>query len=176
MFEPLSAIPGLGFQERQDLVRAFVRSNKQNLLSVVDFPEEQYSRNIVFKNQGIEVMLTGWKPLRECWPHDHGGSHGLVYLIEGTALNTIYDINNGKLKKVTAKEFQSENFISMPEVYIHSMKNNSQNKRMVEMHLYWPSFSSMKIYDREKSIMYEVKGTCGAWEPREEEIIRSEHF
>ncbi len=34
----------------------------------------------------------------------------------------------------------------------------------------------MKIYDPEKRVVYEVKETCGTWQPREDEIINKESF
>lgn len=105
-----------------------------------------------------------WSDL-ECAPHDHGDSHGWIQVLNGTSINSVYEVKNNKLPKELFKEYhQQGQLFFAPKKGVHKMQADDPDG-LVTLHLYSPPISEMKVYDLEKCAACVVSDDCGAWWP-----------
>ena len=135
----------------------------------IDFP---YSRTLLYKSEHIEVLGMSWAHDRQCAPHDHGQSWGLVKILEGRATHAIYSLKGGipVLRIRSLKEAGTTLFA--PKGMIHSMGNPSSN-RLITLHVYTPEITNMMVYDIPRCAACIVADDCGAWWPAtQRQIVR----
>lgn len=114
----------------------------------------------------------GFHPLRECPPHDHGGSDGLVLVCSGTAEHRIYRREGGNLTLVERTLDRAGSILDVPIDCVHAMGNPGPEP-LVTLHLYWPPIKRMTVFDIENRKVYEVNGAAGAWLPIAPETLIS---
>ncbi|MGV2941650.1 cysteine dioxygenase family protein [Mesobacillus sp. LC4] len=126
-----------------------------------------YYRKLLYKSEDVELLVMNWSDL-ECAPHDHGNSHGWIYVLNGTSINSVYEAKNNKLPKELFKEYhhQGQLFFA-PKKGVHKMQAGT-TEGLVTLHLYSPPISGMKVYDLEKCAACIVSDDCGAWWPDEQ--------
>ena len=126
-----------------------------------------YYRKLLYKSEDVELLVMNWSDL-ECAPHDHGDSHGWIQVLNGTSINSIYEVNGNTLPKEVFKEYQHQGkFFYAPQKGVHKMQADGA-RALVTLHLYSPPISGMKVYDLEKCAVCVVSDDCGAWWPEEQ--------
>ncbi len=120
-----------------------------------------------------EVMLARWNPGEECWPHDHGGASGVVFILQGEAIVNEYKYIGRELcyePSVTERRFKAGEGNLVEKTTIHSMRSIG-DKELVSLHVYLPEPEKIWIYDTKgKERLLIDRG--GAFAPRDERAIR----
>jgi cysteine dioxygenase len=133
-----------------------------------------YSRKIIYNGVLGDVMVAHWPAGAHCKPHDHGGAHGLVTVLQGEFFEQPY--RAGKNFSALGKEqrFALGDIEAVIPTEIHSLRATGEG---ITLHLYSPPVRGMKVYDEEERIVYTVADNCGAWIPSEKSLIlRRESF
>jgi cysteine dioxygenase len=126
-----------------------------------------YYRKLLYKSEDVELLVMNWSDL-ECAPHDHGDSHGWIHVLNGTSVNSVYEVNGNSLPNELFKEYYNQGQLFFaPKKGIHKMQADS-SVGLVTLHLYSPPISGMKVYDLEKCAACIVSDDCGAWWPDEQ--------
>ncbi|WLR54760.1 cysteine dioxygenase family protein [Mesobacillus subterraneus] len=121
-----------------------------------------YYRKLLYKTEDVELLVMNWSDL-ECAPHDHGDSHGWIQVLNGTSINSVYEVIDNSLPKELFKEYHHQGkFFYAPQKGVHKMQADAA-KGLVTLHLYSPPISGMKVYDLEKCAVCVVSDDCGAW-------------
>lgn len=122
-----------------------------------------------------EVMLARWKSGEECWPHDHGGSSGVVFILQGEARINEYIFSGGELRydpSVTEKHLKTGDYGLVDKTTIHSMRSVG-HEELVSLHVYLPEPEHIWIYDM-KGLQRMLINRGGAFTPRDEAAIREQ--
>ncbi|RAL26936.1 cysteine dioxygenase [Thermoflavimicrobium daqui] len=131
-----------------------------------------YGRNIIYKNDTVEVVVNNWANRFACAPHDHGKSFGWIYFVYGDALHEIYTLDQKEVLTHTATRIEKEGtaFLETSQL-IHSIENPSEQDMLVTFHVYSPPIKDMKVYNLEKCLGCIVSEKCGAWWPDEQREV-----
>ena len=151
-----------------------------------DFIRDPYQRYpLLSRNEGplnvtgspsqldCEVMLARWKHGEECWPHDHGGSSGVVFILQGEASVNEYIFSNRELRfdpSVTEKRLKAGEGSIVERTTIHSMRSIGAEE-LVSLHVYLPEPGSIWIYDTKGRERLSIQ-RGGAFSPRDDSAIR----
>lgn len=123
-----------------------------------------YGRRLLLQTPAVEVLVMGFRAGRECPPHDHGGSDGLVLVCAGTAEHCLYRCEAAELKLLERTREPVGSILDAPVDCIHAMGNPGPES-LVTLHVYWPPIERMIVFDIESRKIYEVNGKAGAWLP-----------
>lgn len=125
-----------------------------------------YYRRLLYQNDEVELLVMNWSQL-ECAPHDHGNSQGWIQVLNGSSLNSVYEVNEKGLPSELFEEYhQKGKLFYAPIKGVHKMKA-AGGSDLVTLHLYSPPISGMKVYDLQKCSVCIVSDDCGAWWPEE---------
>lgn len=140
----------------------------EEIRSELDSPgDKPYYRKLLYQDDEVELLVMNWSEL-ECAPHDHGSSHGWIQVLNGTTVNTIYEVSENQLPKELFTEYQEQGkFLFAPKKSVHKMKD-AGGTDLVTLHLYSPPITGMKVYDLETCAACVVSDDCGAWWPEEQ--------
>jgi cysteine dioxygenase len=133
-----------------------------------------YSRKIIYGGSEGESMIAHWPAGSVCWPHDHGEAWGAVLVLEGKVFEREF-ILAGELRESGEERVYGAGEAALVRPGgIHGMR---AEPRSITLHLYAPPIREMKVYDQRSRLIYTVADDCGAWVPREPNlIVRRETF
>lgn len=133
---------------------------------------EAYGRKVLFQNSEIEVMLACWSYKAMASPHNHGASKGMIWFAKGNFSEQHYRFQNGVLRKVSSPVLFKENeVVTVDANDIHSCCPESIG---LSLHIYSPPIHHMKVWDQEKKRTLTVENHCGAWVPKNKNLILQE--
>ncbi|WGG46863.1 cysteine dioxygenase family protein [Rossellomorea sp. DA94] len=137
----------------------------EDLQPYLESPEgKPYYRKLLYQNEAVELLVMNWSDM-ECAPHDHGDSKGWIQVMDGTSVNTIFEVRDNKLpQELFDREYREGSFFFAPKKAVHKMKKGSAGD-LVTLHLYSPPIQGMMVYDLEKCAACVVSDECGAWWP-----------
>jgi cysteine dioxygenase len=137
----------------------------EDLKPFLQSPEgKPYYRRLLYKNEETELLVMNWSDI-ECAPHDHGSSLGWIRVMDGGALNTVYEMKDALLpRELFTRTYQKGSFFFAPKRGIHKMQRGDV-ENLVTLHLYAPPIEGMKVFDLEKCAACVVSNECGAWWP-----------
>jgi len=107
-----------------------------NLSLLKQFFEKQYSRNLVFKTENVEIVLMCWLPGQGTIKHGHGQSDAITFIIDGEMSCVTYNKDNSKTSTILSKG----DIELIPVGVEHEVRNNS-NSNLVTLHVYSPPLS-----------------------------------
>lgn len=111
------------------------------------FNEEKYTRNKIFRNEFVELLILGWLPGQETLIHDHNGSHGVVRIFDGIITETKYKVDEDKKIQIgTTQDVPAGMLAGVGEPDIHKLGNVSDEKA-ISIHVYAPPLAGMNIYE-----------------------------
>ena len=98
---------------------------------------DHYSRNMVMKNNLLEIVVLCWKPGQGCMPHDHPDNGCLLTVVKGKLKeNTyLYDGDKQFIRKTIV--YRGMTGYKEGKQVLHSVFNHT-NLRAVSIHLYSP--------------------------------------
>jgi predicted metal-dependent enzyme (double-stranded beta helix superfamily) len=141
-------------------------------LSVGD-PRNAYGRTVLRAGPEVEVMVARWTPGRGCAPHDHGGSTGVVRVLQGEATHVWYHIQDGALVEVGQERAGAGDLLLVDPALIHAMRP-ADGVPLVTLHLYAAPIASMAVFDCHAKRSLRVTGRSGAWIPDDPSLILRE--
>ncbi|CAL1530017.1 unnamed protein product [Lymnaea stagnalis] len=129
--------------------------------------EEGYSRNeiIVVPNM-YSLVLMVWKPFKGNFIHDHGGSHGLVKILQGRLVEEHYSYHQ---EKEMGKRLEKENEITLEYNEVndhncfkdfHRMYNPDAKEVAVSLHVYAPPLEKCRLINNESNDTEVVQMKC----------------
>ncbi|WP_019392544.1 cysteine dioxygenase [Priestia filamentosa] len=126
--------------------------------------DKPYYRKLLYQNDEVELLVMNWSGI-ECAPHDHGHSYGWIQVVNGTTINTVYEVKENQLPEELFSQYQEEGKIFFaPQKGVHKM-NSAGGTNLVTLHLYAPPIKGMMVYDLEACAACVVSDDCGAWWP-----------
>ncbi|WP_338779089.1 cysteine dioxygenase family protein [Metabacillus sp. FJAT-52054] len=121
-----------------------------------------YYRKLIFQNDEVELLVMNWSQV-ECAPHDHGNSQGWIQVLNGTSLNTVYEVSEKGWPSELFEEIHQEGkLFYAPRKGVHKMKS-AGGTDLVTLHLYSPPITGMMVYDLDACAACVVSDDCGAW-------------
>ena len=135
--------------------------------------EKPYGRAVLLETDELEVMVAQWTRNMPCAPHDHGGSLGVVRVLQGRSRHQIVTVDAEGLRVVREEIVGVGETMMCGSDLIHSMEDDGAEEPLVTLHMYTRSIDHMIVYDTGQQETLIVDGTCGAWVPTERpEMIR----
>ena len=128
----------------------------KGLAARASFSDQSYTRTVLHRTQGWEVLLVGWLPGQRTATHGHGESFGATCVLEGTLIEVEYRLARGGQvrKSERRKHGPGAVFHEQPHT-IHHVEHTGR-VRAVSLHLYAPPLRRMELYD----------GSTGTSQPR----------
>jgi predicted metal-dependent enzyme (double-stranded beta helix superfamily) len=132
-----------------------------------------YGRRVLLQTDDLEVMVAEWTPGMSCAPHDHGGSRGVVRVLQGSSRHTIWGVTPDGLSNLQEERVSAGNTMLCGRDLVHSMMDDGADEPLITLHIYTRSIDHMVVYDAEAGETLVVEGACGAWVPHDApEMIR----
>ncbi|WP_146173928.1 cysteine dioxygenase [Saccharothrix carnea] len=127
-----------------------------------------YGRQKLLATDEVEIIAMNWATQRQCSPHDHGSSFGVISVVQGTISHDLYtlDQDDTPAKYLSRVEKEGTNYFAARGM-VHSM-GNPLTTPAVTLHFYAPPITRMKVYDLENCLACVVSDDCGAWWPTEQ--------
>lgn len=125
-------------------------------------PGTPYSRQRLHDAADLEVMLATWEPALRCAPHDHGGSHGCVVVLQGSFDEQRYAWHGPQLARVEQLERTAGQVMTFGPDVIHDMVAPTGG---LTLHAYSPAPTRMNVFDLAQERVLDLVGDFGAWVP-----------
>jgi len=112
------------------------------------FTNRKYARNLIVRSPFAELLLLCWRPGQRTPIHDHGGSVGVVKVIEGLLTETMFErAPEGHVKPYNTYR-RGPGIITGADVPdIHQLLNlEPADRDMVTLHCYAPPLSVLNTY------------------------------
>lgn len=133
---------------------------------------EAYGRKVLFQSHDVEVMVALWSYQAMAAPHNHGASKGMIWFVQGNFSEQQYRFQNRSLIQHEAPQFYQENQVVTVDFNdIHSCCPETVG---LSLHIYCPPIHKMKVWDLANKRTLTVADNCGAWVPRNPNLILSE--
>lgn len=113
----------------------------------IKFCKLKYQRNLVKKNDVIEMLILCWHTGQESKIHDHPENGCIVKVLQGELEEECYAKTDKEFKLTSVNKLQ-ENDVSYQkgETGLHNIKNNSTKIHAITLHIYSPPNYCPKFY------------------------------
>lgn len=139
------------------LEKPTTREIKQAILSLGSSLEEipahatepellPYGRNILFRNDDLEVVVIHLPGYCRTAIHDHGDAVGCMFVAQGELMNIEYRLDpNGFPEQNDFSFIKNKELCSVPYGQIHELVNPN-SEPVISLHVYTPSLIGAKRY------------------------------
>ena len=112
------------------------------------FSPHSYTRNLLYRDERIEMLLLCWLPGQKTPVHDHGASWGVAAAINGDLLETSYRVTRegDPLELVDMRRMHPGTVAFETKETIHQIENASSSP-IVSLHVYGPPLAHFATYD-----------------------------
>tara|TARA_B110000444_G_C18832215_1_gene593866 strand:+ start:510 stop:1025 length:516 start_codon:yes stop_codon:yes gene_type:complete len=112
-----------------------------------------YTRNLVYKDQSFEILIVCWGPKSSAPIHGHEGEKCWAKVLKGElTINNYKQLSQNPLKlKQISSDICKEGYLDGP-AEIHSVKNISAENSS-SLHIYAKPYKECDIYDLKKNII-----------------------
>ena len=121
-------------------LRRFVsalKPKREEIERYVQFAENRYARNLVYKANDFECLVLCWRPGQRSPIHDHGQSICAVYTVEGKLCADNYrKTANGHIRADYSEDFQPGAVLTIQTTEIHQVSNLQDSNDLVSVHFY----------------------------------------
>lgn len=113
----------------------------------VSLDDEKYTRNIIFTNDKIEIILICWNNRQSSCIHDHPDYGCLFRILDGELHEYVYVFSNDNNIKISNINVLSKNQLSYKQgnKELHTIINNKDSPTM-SLHIYCPPNYKPNIY------------------------------
>jgi len=133
-------------KELIDLKNIVLSYNGDDWKEYINFSESKYTRNLIFKNDYVEMLLICWNINQQSGIHDHPKNGCILRILDGILTEEVYRIDNNK-PVLDTKNICYKNNISyqMGELGLHNIVN--KNDKTISLHIYSPPNHKPKYYN-----------------------------
>ncbi|HKS41961.1 MAG TPA: cysteine dioxygenase family protein [Blastocatellia bacterium] len=112
------------------------------------FTPRKYARNLVARSSFAELLMLCWRSGQRTPIHDHGGSVGVILMVEGLLTETMYEhAPEGHVRPYNTYRWGPGGITGADVPDIHQLLNLQPEKRdMVTLHCYAPPLSVLNTY------------------------------
>lgn len=134
--------------------------------------DKPYGRELLFATDAFEVLVMTWAFESACLPHNHGDAFGWVFVVQGVAINELYEREGtGRVRFVRDLVVAEGKLCFAPRFVVHAMRNPSPDTRLITLHVYSPRIERMEVFDVERDCSCIVRDDCGAWWPEDDQML-----
>jgi len=121
--------------------------DRTGLAARARFSDRGYTRTVLHRNPGWEVLLAGWLPGQCTATHGHGESFGLICVLVGALTEVEYRLApGGHVAKVERRGHPAGEVFREEPHTIHRVEHAGAG-RAVSLHLYAPPLERMELYE-----------------------------
>lgn len=117
------------------------------------FAERKYARNLIARSSYSELLMLCWRSGQRTPIHDHGGSHGVVMVVEGQLTETMFErAPEGHVRPYNTFKWGPGAITGADIPDIHQLLNlQTATRDMVSLHCYSPPLSVLNTYSPRSS-------------------------
>ena len=117
------------------------------------FTERKYARNLIARSPHSELLMLCWRSGQRTPIHDHGGSHGVVMVVEGQLTETMFErAPEGHVRPYNTFKWGPGAVTGADIPDIHQLLNlQTATRDMVSLHCYSPPLSVLNTYSPRSS-------------------------
>ncbi len=143
--DALAGVPALS--EIEDWFRSLALRQREYEEHRV-FTDRKYARNLIARSSFAELLMLCWHPGQRTPIHDHGGSVGVVLVVEGLLTETMYDhAPEGHVRPYDTRRRVPGEITGADVPDIHQLLNlQPEGRDMVTLHCYAPPLSVLNTY------------------------------
>jgi cysteine dioxygenase len=113
----------------------------------VQFTENHYARNLVYKTPYFEVLVLCWRAGQRSPIHDHGSSICTVYTVDGILSADNYrKTAAGHLRADYSEDFKPGSVLSIQTTEIHQVSNLQNSSDLISLHFYLAPLENNYVY------------------------------
>src|SRR5262245_60068849 len=113
----------------------------------IQFTENHYARNLVYKTRHFEVLVLCWRPGQRSPIHDHGNSICTVYTVDGVLSADNYrKTAGGHIRADYSEDFKPGSVLSIQTTEIHQVSNLQSSSDLVSLHFYLSPLENNYVY------------------------------
>ena len=113
----------------------------------LQFNDERYSRNLVFKTEDFECLVLCWKPGQRSPIHDHANSICAVYTLKGMLSADNYrKTANGYIRADYSENFRPGDVLTIQTTEIHQVSNLQDSSELISLHFYLGPLENSYLY------------------------------
>src|SRR5215831_17769982 len=113
----------------------------------IQFNDQRYSRNLVYKTDDFECLVLCWKPGQRSPIHDHANSICAVYTLNGLLSADNYKKTvNGYIRADYSEDFKPGNVLTIQTTEIHQVSNLQDSSDLVSLHFYLSPLENNFVY------------------------------
>lgn len=114
----------------------------------VKFSDQGYRRNLMHEGHAYQALVLCWKPGQRSPIHDHRGSSCGVKVIEGVAVETVFErTKTGMVYATVSHAHVAGSVCATQDADIHQVSNLSDDGgALVTLHVYSPPLLTMGTY------------------------------
>ncbi len=112
------------------------------------FDDEKYQRNLLRRTENYEALLLCFEAGQRTPIHDHAGSACGVKVIQGTGMETIFELTaDGWLYASGSQELPAGGVVGSNDMDVHQLSNlQPEAQRLVTLHIYSPPLGEVGNY------------------------------
>jgi cysteine dioxygenase len=111
------------------------------------FSPERYVRNLMWQSVCYQALVLCWRSGQRSPIHDHVGSACVVRVMEGRAIETVFQrAANGMIFAASSRELVPGQICASEDNDIHQLSNLQASGDLITLHLYSPPLLFMNNY------------------------------
>jgi cysteine dioxygenase len=117
------------------------------------FTKRKYARNLIARSPSAELLMLCWHSGQRTPIHDHGGSVGVILLLEGLLTETMYERSPaGHVRPYNTYKWSPGAITGADVPDIHQLLNlQPEGRDMVTLHCYAPPLSVLNTFSPRSS-------------------------
>ena len=113
----------------------------------IQFNDERYARNLVYKTDDFECLVLCWKPGQRSPIHDHANSICAVYTLKGLLSADNYKKTaNGYIRADYSEDFKAGDILTIQTTEIHQVSNLQDSSELISLHFYLGPLENSYLY------------------------------
>src|SRR5438128_544380 len=113
----------------------------------IQFNDERYSRNLVYKTEDFECLVLCWKPSQRSPIHDHSNSICAVYTLKGLLSADNYKKTaSGYIRADYSEDFKPGDVLTIQTTEIHQVSNLQDSSELISLHFYLGPLDNSFLY------------------------------
>lgn len=112
------------------------------------FTEKKYARNLIARSRFAELLMLCWRSNQRTPIHDHGGSIGVVMVVEGCLTETMYEVKpEGHVRPFNTHRWAPGGITGAAAPDVHQLLNlQAAGRDLVTLHCYAPPLTVLNTF------------------------------